>query len=366
MADVKEEMVDKFLAHDIDLLRFSAGERREALKVLKQVERDLLKAIDRLDETASQTVRMRRLERMTVLVNKIIRTGYTKLKGVNRNALKGVAVLEQAKVREFVGAAVGVDLATLSVPSTLLQAATSSAVVGAPAVDWWGRQAAGLRNKFLDEMRLGIIAGENLGTLKRRIRGTRERNFKDGLLREKQKGQAEALIRTSVQSAANASREAVIKQNSDVFRGVQALTTLDERTSDICIARSGGAWNLDTGDPLPDSPVQEPYPGPPPWHFNCRTTLIGVLKDIEGIKEQKGAQAKKRLRQLSRGTQQSIDGSVAGDLNFSQWLERQSEARQRRILGPGRLELWKSGDINLTQLIDQRGRPLTLNELRQR
>jgi hypothetical protein len=316
MADVKEEMVDKFLAHDIDLLRFSAGERREALKVLKQVERDLLKAIDRLDETASQTVRMRRLERMTVLV--------------------------------------------------LLQAATSSAVVGAPAVDWWGRQAAGLRNKFLDEMRLGIIAGENLGTLKRRIRGTRERNFKDGLLREKQKGQAEALIRTSVQSAANASREAVIKQNSDVFRGVQALTTLDERTSDICIARSGGAWNLDTGDPLPDSPVQEPYPGPPPWHFNCRTTLIGVLKDIEGIKEQKGAQAKKRLRQLSRGTQQSIDGSVAGDLNFSQWLERQSEARQRRILGPGRLELWKSGDINLTQLIDQRGRPLTLNELRQR
>jgi hypothetical protein len=198
MADVKEEMVDKFLAHDIDLLRFSAGERREALKVLKQVERDLLKAIDRLDETASQTVRMRRLERMTVLVNKIIRTGYTKLKGVNRNALKGVAVLEQAKVREFVGAAVGVDLATLSVPSTLLQAATSSAVVGAPAVDWWGRQAAGLRNKFLDEMRLGIIAGENLGTLKRRIRGTRERNFKDGLLREKQKGQAEALIRTSV------------------------------------------------------------------------------------------------------------------------------------------------------------------------
>jgi hypothetical protein len=366
MANVKDDIIDGFVAHDIDLLRFSAGERREALKVLRQMQKDLLELVGRLEETASETVRMNRLKRMEVLVADIIRTSYKELRGLNRNATKGVAKIQDVKVKEIINGAIGVDIATLTVPATLLKSTTDAAIViGAPAAEYWGRMAAATKNKFMDEMRLGVLAGENLGTLKRRIRGTRERNFKDGLLTEKRKGEAEALIRTSVQSTAQHARLEVLKQNQRVLRGWQASATLDEKTSDICIARSGGAWDFN-GNPLPDSPVQEPSPGPPPWHFNCRTQVVSVLKDIEGIKKNLSATQKKRLRQLSRGTQQSIDGSVAGDLNFSQWLERQSEARQRRILGPGRLELWKSGDINLTQLIDQRGRPLTLNELRQR
>ena len=50
MADPKDEIIDRVIAHDIDLLRFSAGERRQAVKVLRQMEKDLLVLVDRLDE----------------------------------------------------------------------------------------------------------------------------------------------------------------------------------------------------------------------------------------------------------------------------------------------------------------------------
>jgi hypothetical protein len=366
--DVKATLVDKFITHDIELSRFAAGERRRAIGILNKIEDGLAKLVGKLDDGVSQTVRLNRLKKMRILIADIVRTGYTELKATNRSATKGVAKIQQTSVRKFVEQAVGVDLLTLSVPKRLLKAVDKKAVVGAPALDWWGRQGATLRNRFIDEMRLGIIAGESLGPLRQRVRGTKLGGFKDGLM-EIPKHQADALIRTSVAGAANEAREAMYKENDDVIRGVQALVTLDERTSDICISRSGGAWNPNTGAPLPDSPVQESYPGPPPWHFNCRTTLVPVLRSIEGIKAKKGPAVKKRLRQLERGTQASMDGTVSGDLDFPQWLQRQGRtaegrARQRRVLGPGRLALWKSGDINLRQLVDQRGRSLTLAQLR--
>jgi hypothetical protein len=36
------------------------------------------------------------------------------------------------------------------------------------------------------------------------------------------------------------------------------------------------------------------------------------------------------------------------------------------MLGKGRAELWRDGKITLQQLLDQRGNPLTLQQLRQR
>jgi hypothetical protein len=47
-----------------------------------------------------------------------------------------------------------------------------------------------------------------------------------------------------------------------VLQGVQAIVTLDARTSAICMARSGMAWDFD-GKPLNDETGID-FPGPPP------------------------------------------------------------------------------------------------------
>jgi hypothetical protein len=60
-----------------------------------------------------------------------------------------------------------------------------------------------------------------------------------------------------------------------------------------------------------------------------------------------------------------MDGQVAQALTYEGWLKTKSGAFQKEVLGPGKWQLWQDGQIGLKDLIDQRGRPLTLEELKQ-
>ena len=66
------------------------------------------------------------------------------------------------------------------------------------------------------------------------------------------------------------------------------------------------------------------------------------------------------------GTRASMDGQVAGDLRYEDWLKSQKETVQKDVLGPSRFELWKNRSLTLPEMLDQRGNPLTLEQLRAR
>ena len=72
------------------------------------------------------------------------------------------------------------------------------------------------------------------------------------------------------------------------------------------------------------------------------------------------------MPQIPVGTRASMDGYVPADITMESWLAGKSQAMQDAMLGKGRAELWRSGKITLTDLVDQRGRPLSLHDLRQR
>jgi hypothetical protein len=59
-----------------------------------------------------------------------------------------------------------------------------------------------------------------------------------------------------------------------------------------------------------------------------------------------------------------MDGVVAADLTFDQFLKSKPPEFADKMLGKGRAELWRSGKITLNQLLDQRGNPLTLAQLK--
>jgi hypothetical protein len=61
-----------------------------------------------------------------------------------------------------------------------------------------------------------------------------------------------------------------------------------------------------------------------------------------------------------------MDGQVASTMTYQDWFAEQSEDRQREILGPGRFALYKKDGLSLTQMVDGRGNPLTLKQLRAR
>jgi len=78
-----------------------------------------------------------------------------------------------------------------------------------------------------------INAANTLETLIRSIRGSKEFDFKDGIL-ETTRQSARMLGRTLVNGASNAARMEIYEKNADVLDGVKFLGTFDLRTCPVC------------------------------------------------------------------------------------------------------------------------------------
>jgi hypothetical protein len=69
---------------------------------------------------------------------------------------------------------------------------------------------------------------------------------------------------------------------------------------------------------------------------------------------------------MDEGTRASMGGPVSRKLTYEAWFEGLGAAKQEDILGPGRYALWKKDGLSFREMVDMRGRPLTLDELRAR
>ena len=69
------------------------------------------------------------------------------------------------------------------------------------------------------------------------------------------------------------------------------------------------------------------------------------------------------IDEISGLTRSSLDGQVPSTTTFTSWFDGKDKAFQEKYLGKGRFELYKSGKINLSNLISRNGEPLTLKEL---
>lgn len=275
--------------------------------------------------------RLNRIDTIEAEARRRARAAYRTIRdGANAEIVEWAAD-EQRVVAQLAHRTAGVaQLQT--VPTRTLERIVDRALIqGAPSARWWERQAEGLAQRFADRIREGMQAGESVGQLIQRVRGTGP-TYADSVIRANQV-QAEALVRSSVLSALHDTRIAELRQNADAVAGWAILTTFDDRTCAQCMALSGAAFDLD-GNPLPGSPFQGRLPSDGlPLHFSCRCVATPVL----------------------RGE------APPADLDFESWLREQPEAEQRDILGPQWWAAWQAGELtHLRDRIDQRGRPLSL------
>lgn len=146
---------------------------------------------------------------------------------------------------------------------------------------------------------------------------------------------------------ANAARLAVFRKNADILLGVEQISTLDSHTCLICIAYSNGQWDLD-GNPINGTTL--PFDGGPPRHFNCRSVLVGISKNI--------------LFRDRQGTRASDEGQLNRKITFDEFLKRKSQTYIDEMLGKGRADLWRKGKITCRDLLNNEGRIISLEELR--
>ena len=357
-----------YLRHAIDLEKFKAAERNKALKLLKTLEQDLVVDLVRADVTAANRTRLTALLQQ---VRATIQSSYTDFRTDFESDLMQLAQLEGEFAAKAMNTGIGAQIFTVEWSAKTLKAIVGDAhIQGGPLREWWDRQAALAQQRVMDTIRLGVLRGDDTGT----ITSTLRTELFQGTLRRN----TEALVRTSVASISNDARLQLFDENSDVVQFVQQHSTLDARTTPICMAYSGKLWKLPNYEPVGHD---LPFNNGVPRHWGCRSTIVpsfpafGVLAGGKSKQAEADKMFRSRLRDMDvpepqiaaqiRNAQASMDGVVPESWDYEEWLSNQSKARQLDILGPGKYKLWQAGKLKLTDLVDQSGDPLTLEELKQ-
>lgn len=348
---VNDRIVDLFMERAIDLVRLEAGTKRKVRALLNQLEKDIVGKIARIDPTAPARLvyQRQRMERLLKEVRASVRASYRTTSTLMAREIREIVDIEATWTGRAINAVLNAEFIDGGLSRQMLDTLVSDVLIqGAPTKDWWSRQAAGLSDRFADEMRRGIALGEPNSKLIQRVRDP------DSGLMSVANRSASRLVRSSVQTAANTAREAMYDENTDLISALQWHSTLDTRTSTWCIVRDGLNYAPGTHKPMGhDVPWLD---GPGRIHWQCRSTSVPVLKTWQelGIDED----------EVPETTRASIDGQVPASTNFEGWLKKQSKERQDTVLGDGKADLWRRGKINFRDLLDQDGRPLTTEELR--
>lgn len=162
-----------------------------------------------------------------------------------------------------------------------------------------------------------------------------------------QKRQAGTLIQTLVTHASVQARDIVLRNNESLFDGYEWVSVLDSRTSLICASRDGKIY------PFSDDPQKSPKP---PAHFSCRST---ITPRVRAGMEDRVAKRKGRPAEGAKGTTMT-----RATTTYESWLKRQPAWFQDDVLGVTRGKLFRRGDLSIGRFVDDRGKTLTLDELR--
>lgn len=356
---VNEIIFDEITKHSVDLLRFEGGERLRIIEQLNTLEADIMSLVTKYDPVSPRVSkrRMDRLEKLLDQVQDTIATAYGVIVDDQGEMLQELADLESEFAQEVLTLSIPVEVETVALaPKMIKEISRDTLIDGAASSEWWKKQETGLLDRFSRSVRQGMYEGESIGQLVDRIAGTQAQNFTDGVM-EVTRRNAEALVRTSVQTVANQARTATWQENEDLIKGLKWVSTLDGRTTPQCIARDGHVYDIETFKPLDGGPPWGPGPGGG-LHWNCRSTSIPVVKSWREL----GID----LDEAPKGTRASMNGQVPADTTYEEWLKDKPEEFQNDVLGVGKAKLWREGKIGFTDLLDQRGNPLSLKQLREK
>lgn len=350
MQTVNEQLLDHAVSHSVDTIRYSNGVVRRMIAILNKSDKSLSSAlIDALQRLPAESFTVQRLDKLLANV-----------RSLNIEAYKAVQKGIETELKELVEHEVNYqqDLFTHVLPAQVSVASVTPETVYAAAMArpfQVSKNGAVPLNEYLqglsddraakvrDAVRLGYVNGETTDQIVTRIVGTKTQNYADGLM-ETPRRYVEGMVRTAINHTSNFTRDEFYKSNDDLISGVQWVSTLDSRTSDICQSLDGEIFPIDSGER-------------PPAHIGCRSTTAPVVKSWKEL----GID----LPEFDKGTRASMDGQVPASMTYQTWLEKQSASRQDEILGVSKGKLFRAG-ATVDRFVDNKGRTLNLDQLRKR
>jgi len=355
MSSVNDVMVDEIIGHSVDLQRLEVSVKSKILKELKTLEKSLIEELNTSDMWSAKRTQTKnkRLKTLLKQTEGTINNSYKQIAVEHTTTLAGVASLAEKQAVKSINTVMKVELASTSMSKKMLKAIASDTLFeGAPSKEWWSRRGVAFRNRFGDTVRQGMLQGETNDTIIRNLIGTPLNKFKDGALTPNYRS-AEALVRTSIQAVANESRLMTYADNDDIIKEIEWVSTLDSRTSPFCRALDGLRWSNPDMEPIGH---HRRFPGTTA-HWNCRSTQVSIIKSWEELG------AKGKFKEIPDSTRSSMDGQVSEKLNYEGWLKTKSKGFQKEVLGAKKYELWQEGKLSFTDMVNQSGNALTLEQL---
>lgn len=349
--NLSDILADLAIERQLDLNRYIGSVQNDIAKLLK----DIVHEVEGKLRGDLTEYNQRRLERLLSEIKVYVSEEYGLFFEDFEADLIRLAQDETRWVASSMNQTVGSSLLTVLPSADALKTLVRKDLLqGAPLEAWFKEQSRDVQFRITNAIRQGVAQGETNGQIMARLKGI-EGRMASGQVIPIVGRNLEALTRTAVQSVTNKVRNNVYESNTDIVKALQQVSTLDSRTSVLCISYSGKTWDVKTKEPIDHN---LPFNGGTPRHWNCRSVTIPVTKSFREL----GLD----VDDFQPSTRAAIDGQVAADQTFEQFLERKGKEFQDRTLGAGRADLWREGKITLTQLLDARGRPLTLTELRRK
>ena len=362
MTTVNEKLADAAVSHAVDFHQYSTGVVHRIIAILNKIDPLLVRQIqDALERLPAESFTVDRLEQLLYSVRALNLQAYQAAERELNDTLKQFvsyesgyqAQLFQSVIPPQIVANVGVAAVNVE---QVYAAAMARPFQGVLLKEALAGLEAGRAKMIRDTIRIGYVENATTQQIVQRIRGTRAKGYADGLFQAPRQ-HIEAITRTALGHTAAFTRERFYAANDSLIAAVVWTATLDSRTSEICLLRDGKKYTNETHKPIGHS-----FPwlgGPGAAHWNCRSTAVPITKSW---KELGGAD----IESFMPSTRASMDGQVPAEQTYGEWLKKQSAARQDQVLGPTRGKLMRDGGLTIERFATDKGRWLSLDELRAR
>lgn len=264
-----DQILDAEVHHNVDLQRYSKGLVTRIIGVLNRADADLVQQLERTAPEKRDTWTFKRKQRLLDGLRRINRNAYSMTGKALTKELLGLAPQEAAFAARTIQNAVPIELDMILPTRELLRSVVESQPFrGKIMKEWFTELEQGRFRRMKDAINIGIVEGETVDQMVRRLVGSRANNFRDGIL-DISRRDATTVVRTAVNHVTTRAKETTYQENDDLIKGVQWLSTLDSHTTPICRTRDGKVF--------------EPGEGPrPPAHPNCLpgTTLVAASSRI--------------------------------------------------------------------------------------
>lgn len=376
-----QQLFEAMVRHQVGLLMYSGGLRNRIWALLDATEDDVRHQIEaRLRGLAGAAVTPARLKRADAMLKALAETrleAWGDVRGTWFDELRALAVAEPGFVAGTMSAAIPVELG-LAIPDAakLRAIVTSQPFMGQTLSQWASELAKSDVARMGQQIRIGLVQGETIPEISRRLVGTVRLSGVDGVF-EMSRRSAATITRTAVNAITAEARAQLFDANSDLMDGELFTATLDSRTTPICRSLDGNIYEVGKGPKLPlhmgerslYSPIIDgEVIGDRPYRAFSEKGLLREFAKQEGIaapatRDGLPHGTKGAFDAFARGRMRELTGIAPAKLSYQQWLTKQPAQLQDDILGPTRGKLFRQGGLTLDKFVEPDGRQLTLAEL---